>query len=137
MKSIILTRFAYSPEGTFGHLTMPSGKIFATVERPWLDNEPMVSCIPIGIYRCNPSYYYRGDYEAFEITGVINRSRILFHIGNYVRNTNGCILINTRHGAVGHEWCGVASRSAYLSFMTELDSQPFDLVIKNIQGGVP
>ena len=135
MKIVQITRFAYSPNGTFGHLTLPSGKILATVERPWIDNEKNISCIPVGGYKCEPSFYYRGNYEAFEVMGVQDRSRILFHIGNFVRNSNGCILVNSKHGAINHEWCGINSRNAFNVFMKEMNGAKFHLNIINQQGG--
>jgi hypothetical protein len=57
------------------------------------------------------------------------------HIGNYARNSNGCVLINTSHGAINHEWCGIGSKNAFRSLMSELGSNKFKLIIKNKVGG--
>lgn len=46
--SVLLTRFAYSPYGTFGKLLLPEFECY-TVERPWLDNKPGRSLIKIHI----------------------------------------------------------------------------------------
>ena len=131
MNHATLSRFCYSPEGTFGHLTLPSGLVLATVERPWLDNKTMVSCIPVGNYQCSPRRFYRGGYDAVEIKDVPGRSHILFHIGNYVRNFNGCVGLNSQHGARGNEWCGWGSTAAFEAFMEELGQETFELSIIN------
>lgn len=40
----------YYDTHTEGVLTLPDGQEIYTLERPWLDNEPSVSCIPEGQY---------------------------------------------------------------------------------------
>lgn len=128
---IILERFCYSDDGTFGKIIMPDGSTLASVERPWLDNLPNISCIPEGDYNCKPRYYYRGGYPAFEVINVIDRSYILFHKGNFVRNSQGCILVNSYHGAHRNEWCGWASANAWDHFTEQLDNKKFTLGITN------
>ena len=63
MKKVLLERFAYSPMGTFGVLTVDDFECY-TVERPWLDNKPRESCIPEGVYRLELGMYNRGGYPA-------------------------------------------------------------------------
>ena len=136
MKKVILERFCYSDDGTFGYLMLPNGDYLATVERPWLENLRNISCIPIGSYRCEPSRYNRGGYNAFEVMNVQGRTNILFHRGNFVRESQGCILINERHSATDRgEWCGINSRSAFSHFMQSLGHSPFNLTINNRIGG--
>lgn len=64
----------------------------ATLENPWLNNEPYISCIPNGNYCCKRVDSPRFG-NTFEITGVDGRSHILFHWGNYEKDTLGCILL--------------------------------------------
>lgn len=85
------------PDGVFGVLTLP-GLILATVEDDWLDNQPRVSCIPAGTYILQRSWYHKGGYEAFEVVGVPNRSRILIHRGNVEEHIEGCIAVGLRRG---------------------------------------
>ena len=49
MPNVIIERFAYAPDGTFGRIKLPNGTQFVTVERPWLSNKAYESCIPDGI----------------------------------------------------------------------------------------
>lgn len=135
-KRIHLERFCYAPWGTFGFITLPSGLNLASVERPWINNQKMISCIPVGEYDCIPRRFYRGGYDAVQVLGVPNRSHILFHIGNYVHNLNGCIGVNSIHGAKGNEWCAWQSKDAFRRFMDEVGGSKSRLIITNTIGGV-
>lgn len=65
---------------------------FFTLELPDLDNEPNISCIPEGLYKCvrivSPSL---GD--CFDIYNVLDRTYIRIHAGNFTRQIEGCILV--------------------------------------------
>ena len=67
-----------------------------TLELPWLQNQPNISCIPKGIYQCHkiisPSLG-----ECFEIADVPNRTYIRGHAGNFTRQILGCILFGRAH----------------------------------------
>lgn len=93
-----LLRVGESSLGTFGVLRRGQIPFALTFELPWHDNDPERSCIPIGEYDCvrimSPTF---GD--TFEVLGVRGRSHILFHWGNFLRDTKGCIL-------VGEEFAG-------------------------------
>lgn len=99
-RHLFLTRIQTLDVGTYGVLHFVGGAPFAvTLERPWEDNARRVSSIPEGSYRCarvnSPRF---GD--TFEVTGVEGRSHILFHRGNYVKDTEGCILVGNAFGDV-------------------------------------
>jgi hypothetical protein len=90
---MFLTRVQSLETGTYGLLHVVGGAPFAvTLELPWEENRRRESKIPDGHYRCarvhSPKF---GD--TFEVTGVPGRSAILFHRGNYLRDTEGCILV--------------------------------------------
>ena len=86
---MILTRHTYSPSGTFG-IIRDGDSSLVTVERPWLDNETFISCIPEGEYLCKR--YSSSKYpNTFEIKDVPGRTKILFHIANYPSDVQGCI----------------------------------------------
>lgn len=64
----------------------------SSLELPWRNNLPNISCIPEGEYKCKP--YSSAKYNnVYEVTGVMNRSYILIHIGNFTTDTRGCILV--------------------------------------------
>ncbi len=74
-----------------GRLVVGNFQCF-TLELPWINNEPDISCIPKGIYR-----YYSKDSPAnghvLELADVYSRRYIQIHAGNYTRQTLGCILV--------------------------------------------
>lgn len=78
--------------GTFGVLAIDGKAFCVTLEPPDRQNKPKISCIPTGIYTCkkvkSPKF---GD--TWEITNVPGRGNILFHAGNYVGDTLGCVLL--------------------------------------------
>ena len=86
---ITLERFCYHPEGTLGVLTV-GGEEFYTVERPWEENLPRISCIPEGEYemkrRKSPKFGW-----CWEVKDVPNRTYILFHSANFPDELQGCI----------------------------------------------
>lgn len=94
-------RIADTPYGCFGVLGEWKNNMMipfaVTLEPPWLNNEPNISCIPSGVYlikRVNSPKF--GD--VFEVTNVEDRENILFHWGNKLPNTKGCILTAEKFG---------------------------------------
>lgn len=95
---IKVARFDRLQEGTFGKMLFPDGWWCYTVERPWLDNKPRVSCIPDGVYslglRYSPtvSRITRGRYqEGWEIQDVPGRTYIMVHPANWPTDLLGCM----------------------------------------------
>lgn len=127
MIHLVLDRFATCPEmGTFGRLSIaalavavppapiaPITPAIYTAERPWLDNQRRVSCIPAGEYTCAPRPFYRGAYRAWEVLDVPNRSDILWHRGNRSSDVEGCIVVGLTLGALGGEWAVLDSSGAW------------------------
>ena len=72
-----------------GRLTCGSFECY-TLERPWLDNAPNVSCIPDGVYECKPFSGVKFK-DVVEVTEVPGRSYILFHAANLPNEIQGCI----------------------------------------------
>lgn len=130
---ITLERFAYSPDGTFGNLTLPDGTDFYTVERPWLGNKPYVSCIPEGTYSLGLRYSSavkastKEEFdEGWEVQDVINRTFIMLHPANYPIELKGCIGVGygykTMIDRAGNPRNGVThSREAFRELMGMLE----------------
>lgn len=87
-----LKRIASRIDGCFGVLLDDTVPFAVTCERPWANNTPQISAIPWGTYLCkrvvSPKFGV-----TFEITGVPGRSAILFHKGNTIDDSRGCVLI--------------------------------------------
>lgn len=88
---IQIVRFAVLAECTIGRLYLDREPLYYTIERPWVNNTPFVSCIPTGRYPVtrvdSPSY---GE-DTWMVDEVPNRTHILFHVANVADNVQGCI----------------------------------------------
>ena len=73
-----------------------------TMEREWLDNKRMVSCIPAGSYKLSVSHSPRFGRRMIRVNAVPNRSGILIHNANNPQELHGCIAVaKRRHGLYG------------------------------------
>lgn len=130
MRKLTLSRAVKSSHGTLGVLD-GLGSIMYTFEEEDRGNQRSISRIPAGTYVCKRDYFHRGGYPTFEITGVPNRERILFHIGNTEENTEGCILVGEDTGllrvrdednsVLGYKLAVLQSRNAFRRFMQVLE----------------
>lgn len=114
-----LQRFAWTPMGVFGMLSLEDGFQCYTVERPWLDNEPWVSCVPEGVYELN-SARFRDKYDTFELLDVPGRTRIKIHIANEMEELHGCIGLGLGLGYVHGRWAVTSSGAAFDEFMEHM-----------------
>lgn len=130
MRELLLRTIKGSPSATFGDLLREDGtRICVTLERPWLDNRRRESCIPAGRYRCvwkrSPKFGW-----TFEVTGVPDRDAILFHAGNKVRDSLGCILTGRRFAADPiEEIAGGTSQPGLRDFFAEVGTADFWLTV--------
>tara|TARA_A100001391_G_C4964752_1_gene250966 strand:- start:238 stop:660 length:423 start_codon:yes stop_codon:yes gene_type:complete len=91
---LTLTRFALFDDRTLGRLTY-GNEVFYTVEKPWKDNEPFVSCIPAGSYTITKGDSPRFGPNTWQVMDVPGRTHILFHVGNTADDVVGCIAVGT------------------------------------------
>jgi len=129
MKTLIIRRITTGDQGTFGNLVFENAPFAVTLELPWLDNKPMVSCIPSGEYICkrvsSPKF---GD--TFEVTNVPGRTHILFHKANRLRDLLGCIGVAEQFGKLDGESGVLNSKQGYNEFKAILSNDiEFRLVI--------
>ena len=94
----------YQQSKTTGILTLPSGAEVETLERPWLDNQVGVSCIPSGIYKFKRDHY--GKHQWFSLLDVPGRTFIEIHPGNKVSHSEGCILMSKKDCVHMLKWFG-------------------------------
>ena len=111
-------------EATYGVLIVEDSPLCLTLELPWLNNEPFVSCIPTGAYTCkrvqSPKW---GD--TFEVADVPGRTHILFHWGNSYKNSKGCVLLGRSFSHVDQDdvMDVASSRDAFSAFMDALNGE--------------
>src|ERR1700690_780212 len=81
----------YYPGGTNGALLLNGAVLCATIELPWINNEPRISCIPEGRYRLVKRYSPHFKWHLM-LENVPQRSSILIHpANNAVKELKGCI----------------------------------------------
>jgi len=83
------------PRQTIGKLLVYHGDVERlccyTLELPWRENRRFESCIPYGEYPVVPRISQAFG-EHLHIKHVSDRSHILIHAGNFLSDTDGCIL---------------------------------------------
>ena len=120
MRLVRLTKDADTP--TYGVLLNEGIPFALTLERPWLENMPNVSCIPAGRYKAirhvSPTFG-----ETYWLQDVPGRSEILFHKGNVAAHSEGCILLGESFSHVMGENGITQSKEAFAEFMRILEGQ--------------
>lgn len=112
-----LTRTDNGPAGIFGTLTTSGGAVVAvTLEHAYPEDQGWVPKIPVGTYVCVRGEHQLGTgspFTTFEITGVPGHSGLLFHTGNFTRDSSGCVLV----GQERHDDMILGSHAAFGGFM--------------------
>lgn len=126
----VLTR-EYRLHCTLGELVIGDLTV-QTLERPWLNNEQNKSCVPEGEYlcawlECSASGKYR---RVWHVQDVKNRTAILFHAGNLVEDSLGCILVGLTSGYLAGKEAVISSRKALDKMRRVVGENSFTLVIK-------
>jgi hypothetical protein len=111
-------------EGTFGILRFNNFSCY-TVERPWVNNEPFISCIPLGIY--DLEYYYSPKFGESAIiygnsvskfpSNYYKRSGILIHVANISSDVQGCIGLGNRMGIIRNKIAVLNSKKTISNFL--------------------
>lgn len=124
-------RISSMPEGVFGVLIIDNWPVCVTLELPWKDNLPEVSCIPAGKYVARRVNSPRHG-NTFEVCNVPKRSHILFHGANTIADLLGCIgLAEFYHRFEGKHGIANPSKGAAMIEFLQLtkDVNEFELVI--------
>lgn len=91
---IHLDRIKFTTKETFGQLSSDDPDILFplcfTIERPWLNNQHGISCIPTGIYQVE-QYNSPTKGDVWQLLNVPNRSNIEIHPANFASQLEGCI----------------------------------------------
>lgn len=140
---ITLERFAYSPMGTFGRLTLPHDFECFTVELPWQDNRAGESCIPEGRYplrlRTSPVVQRSSGGEfsvGWEVAEVPGRTFVMVHPGNTTADLQGCIAPGEGLGWIEGRWAVTKSRDTFRALMAALAASPtWNIEIRSIRAG--
>jgi hypothetical protein len=94
--NLLIIRDTFSDKSTIGELFINGERFCDTLENPWLDNQRNISCIPEGEYPVRLRLARESatrEYLHLLVQDVPNRDYILFHRGNFPKDTSGCILV--------------------------------------------
>jgi hypothetical protein len=110
------------------------GETIYTLERPWVNNQRSISCIPPGEYIV--SYLHRsssGKYRrVYHVQNVPNRLGILIHQGNVEAHTRGCIIVGTSHGVLKGKRAVLSSAVGLQKLRSIVGENTFKLVINHV-----
>ena len=90
---VVITRTSDDGIQTIGQLVVGDGKFGCfTLERPWLNNQKNISCIPKGFYPLVKWVHtLRFPFGVYQIQNVPNRNGIDLHSLSFWWDTQGCI----------------------------------------------
>ncbi len=97
--NVFLDRTKLSVNETFGTMRTESSFLCFTIERPWLDNQSKISCIPVGTYSVQ-KYISPKHGEVWEVMNVPNRYNIEIHPANFASQLLGCIAPGSSMGEI-------------------------------------
>jgi|TARA_R100000935_G_scaffold14301_1_gene28648 hypothetical protein len=131
--NLLLIRDTFSDKSTIGELFLNGERMCDTLENPWLDNQQTISCIPAGIYDVRLRLARESasrDYLHLLVKDVPNRKYILFHRGNFPKDTSGCILVGlgTQQDVVQNS---VLAMDLLIKEILNLGGENINLIIKN------
>jgi len=129
---LILVRTAYFKSGVWGCIYRDNKPVCATLERPFLlgDNgltKVNESCVPTGTYKFEIVMRHKGQANSYlvpELQAVPGRSRIQIHIGNWIKDSLGCILVGTEMSSSGGDCAMILSSG--LAFRRLMDLRETD-----------
>jgi len=127
-----LVRKEFRADGIFSELYDEKGTLIAHTLEHSYDNKPKVFN---GTFKCvrgpHRLHNMTEDFITFEITGVTGHENILFHWGNFNKDSEGCVLLGTAEatGADGAQMV-TSSRPCFAKFMAGLEGvNEFSLVV--------
>ena len=111
-------------EPTRGVILINNNAFCVSMELPWKNNKVSQSCIPIGVY--NAKKYPSPTYGPTLMLDVVGRSYILFHQGNRMRDTKGCVIMAQHFTRMVGEQAIGNSRVIFKKFQRILKRTPDD-----------
>lgn len=135
---LILKRTEFLESGIFGHLYDLDGNLIASTLEHAYDagngDGSYAPKLPAGEYTClrgqHQLSHMRQSFITFEVLNVPGHTGILFHVGNFNDDSNGCILLGSSTNESAHYI--EQSQLAFNKFMRlQEDINEFKLTVKN------
>ncbi len=83
-----------SDKCTMGYLSVNNKVLCYSLELPWKDNLSNISCVPKGTYK-GILRYDKKDGWRIQLENVPHRTAVQIHMGNYTKDTQGCVLVGS------------------------------------------
>jgi len=121
--NITLTRTEKNSAGIFGHFTDENGhQICVTLEHAYDDGHGgWTAKIPSGTYTCQRGQHQlhsmTSPFETFQVMNVPGHDNILIHMGNFDKDSEGCILVGQAIAGSGANEMITSSRVTFAKFM--------------------
>lgn len=117
----VMKRQSSNSWGIVSTLTKDSDIVFTTLEHAYQNPDKSYSPkIPHGTYTCvrgmHQLAHMAHPFETFEITGIVGHTNILFHVGNFNADSEGCVLLGQ---GLGNQMI-IGSKVAFDTFMASL-----------------
>ena len=129
LPTVRIIRVEEKNDGAFGALTICDHAFCVTLELPDKLNKQNISNIPQGQYVCKKVISPKFG-ETFQVMNVVNRSMILLHKGNILRDIRGCIILAQHFGKLGKNRAVLNSGTTFREFMRIMkDVDEFNLTI--------
>ena len=134
--TLVLTRNKFQEDGIFSTLTDEHGTVIARTLEHSYNNKPKMSS---GSYGCKRGAHrlhnMTHDFETFEIEGVKGHDNILFHVGNYNADSEGCVLLGEKVvkacNQANSTMMVTNSKATFAKFMALLDGvDSFTLIVR-------
>lgn len=137
--NLILKNIDFLNDGIFGLLVDVDGNVlFHTLQHAYDSGQGNGSYAPKlkpGDYNCVRGLHrlerMTQDFTTFEITNVPGHTNILFHVGNYNEDSEGCVLLGLDEIDSNGKHMLISSRVAFQEFMELLkDLNSFTLTVE-------
>jgi hypothetical protein len=135
MNTVTVKRLSDNGMQTLGALTFvaKNSSIFVckTLELPWKNNTPKISCIPQGQYECKYTFSNHMNKFTYEILSVPERSGIRIHSANLYTQLLGCIALGSalKDLNLDGQQDVIHSGETILKFEEAMKHEPFILTI--------
>lgn len=134
---VLIERTEYNKNYTLGKLTFDDFEC-VTIERPWANNQPFFSCVPVGKYDlCKFNSLKFGKVYALNGNGIcisegVNCTRyaILIHPANLSSELQGCIALGDQFGIINGQKAVLNSKktvSRFYDLIKAMDNIPLEI----------
>ena len=118
MKGMTLVRSQKRPDGIISDLTSSEDDFGCVTMEHSYDGEPK---LPPGLYPCvrgkHRLHGMEHEFETFEITQVPGHTGILFHVGNFNGDSDGCVCVGRVACVSPHGYMVTNSVETFTRFM--------------------